>query len=1177
MRQEATNTFSDGLIQDLNPINTPDTVLTDNLNGTFITYDGNEHVLQNDRGNYELKNCKLKPNYIPVGVKEYGDTIYIVSYNPIDGSTEIGSYPSPLDIDSTNDSDQQIVISSVVQNAIMPGKNYSELMKDIRTHIFDSDEFKIYPGDEYQLNIQNDTKYPYEELSYFIIDEEKNKYDITNDISENNTFAPVAWTSPGWLGAQYRLWSFDEFKINLRSITIPSLLNNTNGTMMLNFQFMLSDMSLIERLQTNISDLHIQLDIKHNDRIILSELLSHSDLKFQWIVNAALTTIWANYAISLTNLNANDIIQIVATPVILFTQDNIKYKIKYDLNEFKFSYILDSLGSFSDYSFGTEIWKFWVESANPEQLYLDVNIDGPIVSKGDVKLYYTIHEIEEKVDDFIEPDDPADPDSPIDPDLPIEPEVTHCPMCDGTEFTNNICTSCGYDLSSNDPVDPESTTCPICNSTIVVDNTCQSCGHKLNDDHPIDPEIPTEPSKVCPDCGGTEFIENICISCGYQDLPQTYKILRSKPSIYHPINNYHLGRNLFILDFNDQLQAENIYVIEFILTSDDILNGEKLTHYYSVKKLVITSKLFENFIKTHDNFDDITFDEWVKDYYNLYKNNTTCVLNNLILEKNTSGTIKVGDWSRTVGLISPNATNDITHELNVKEELKRFWTTTEETPKSQHTTFVSEVDWKNIQKETSKFLRGYSRNLKGVLDVSLPSGKLFESLYDNCEIQFSTHGYAIKDPITLLNGNLHKSILLNIYEAGSCNLTYKNISGGIVRGSLSDDNSISYLCKNAPLYSYIYGYNVKRGSNDTTYIDIWHSLYGLDHPSSTGKPQYESVNNNHALPSEPSEALLKWMSDRNINFGIVFLTGKFYRNSDIGVALYRSDNTDEPVFSITGATTTNILGDKVKIYRTLPALIVRNGNVPLLFLISGFDQPAESEPNVIGDPQAYRYFGDLRQKIQAGLQNIIYVNLKDLISGVFLSPECVLDTSLKQNLNIDVMFKYTNTWYFNKYNLLSVSDRIKLQENLNNTHNVSSKLFSGNVSQLDQNLLNNYVYNNTLSNDPDVTAELIKIYNILTNDLSLLTQTHWNRWQQSVLYKQAQTQSIVSGLEFINDTPETQKLKNSSFFELLQQYYDPNKLLDLRIHSDIVLNYDGLGNDATFFPFAKLHPSILVP
>lgn len=74
MRQEANNTFNDGLIQDLNPINTPNTVLTDSLNATIVTYDGNEFNLQNDRGNYPLQYCKLNPNYIPVGVKEYADT-----------------------------------------------------------------------------------------------------------------------------------------------------------------------------------------------------------------------------------------------------------------------------------------------------------------------------------------------------------------------------------------------------------------------------------------------------------------------------------------------------------------------------------------------------------------------------------------------------------------------------------------------------------------------------------------------------------------------------------------------------------------------------------------------------------------------------------------------------------------------------------------------------------------------------------------------------------------------------------------------------------------------------------------------------------------------------------------------------------------------------------------------
>jgi hypothetical protein len=102
-RKEAINTFTDGMISDLSPLNTPNTVLTDCLNGTLITYDGNEFTLQNDKGNYPLKDCKLPANYIPVGVKEYGDILYIVSYNPLNKKVEIGSYPSPETITDSLD------------------------------------------------------------------------------------------------------------------------------------------------------------------------------------------------------------------------------------------------------------------------------------------------------------------------------------------------------------------------------------------------------------------------------------------------------------------------------------------------------------------------------------------------------------------------------------------------------------------------------------------------------------------------------------------------------------------------------------------------------------------------------------------------------------------------------------------------------------------------------------------------------------------------------------------------------------------------------------------------------------------------------------------------------------------------------------------------------------------
>ena len=89
MKQQTVNEFKDGLNLDLHPLVTPKTVLTDNINGTFITYNGNEFCLQNDRGNKYT--TSLTPGYTPIGIKEHNGIIYIVS---IKGNlTEIGTYP----------------------------------------------------------------------------------------------------------------------------------------------------------------------------------------------------------------------------------------------------------------------------------------------------------------------------------------------------------------------------------------------------------------------------------------------------------------------------------------------------------------------------------------------------------------------------------------------------------------------------------------------------------------------------------------------------------------------------------------------------------------------------------------------------------------------------------------------------------------------------------------------------------------------------------------------------------------------------------------------------------------------------------------------------------------------------------------------------------------------------
>lgn len=87
MRETSTNVFNGGLNYDLNPLTTPNNVLTDCVNGTFITFNGDELALQNDAGNTKIavpgsdpvEYVKLSTGFYPLGIKEYGGVLYIVS------------------------------------------------------------------------------------------------------------------------------------------------------------------------------------------------------------------------------------------------------------------------------------------------------------------------------------------------------------------------------------------------------------------------------------------------------------------------------------------------------------------------------------------------------------------------------------------------------------------------------------------------------------------------------------------------------------------------------------------------------------------------------------------------------------------------------------------------------------------------------------------------------------------------------------------------------------------------------------------------------------------------------------------------------------------------------------------------------------------------------------------
>ena len=91
----AKNSFQDGLLLDFSPENSKATSMTAALNATLVTFNGNELSLQNDMGNGRVETAFLPEGYVPVGSCEFGDIIYIVSYNPLINKSQIGCFPSP--------------------------------------------------------------------------------------------------------------------------------------------------------------------------------------------------------------------------------------------------------------------------------------------------------------------------------------------------------------------------------------------------------------------------------------------------------------------------------------------------------------------------------------------------------------------------------------------------------------------------------------------------------------------------------------------------------------------------------------------------------------------------------------------------------------------------------------------------------------------------------------------------------------------------------------------------------------------------------------------------------------------------------------------------------------------------------------------------------------------------
>lgn len=149
MKKEAVNTFSEGLIMDLNPLTTPPNVMTSCLNGTIITYNGNEFVLQNDMGNGRVETAYLPAGYVPIGIKEHGGIIYVASYNPLTNKGQIGSFPSPERNISSNEISQ--MAKTISPSSFISGGSFSTIYK---LNLFEgSDNLVLRSGDKFSIVI----------------------------------------------------------------------------------------------------------------------------------------------------------------------------------------------------------------------------------------------------------------------------------------------------------------------------------------------------------------------------------------------------------------------------------------------------------------------------------------------------------------------------------------------------------------------------------------------------------------------------------------------------------------------------------------------------------------------------------------------------------------------------------------------------------------------------------------------------------------------------------------------------------------------------------------------------------------------------------------------------------------------------------------------------------------
>lgn len=152
--EQAVNTFQKGLNTDSHPMAQSNDRLTDALNATFVTQNGNEIILQNDMGNRRIDNAFLPSGYQPVGMKEYGGIIYVAAYNPITNKSQIGSFPSPeRKLSVTDGNFIPVTINNWIEEFINSEKLIDKdfILKPLTLLTSNKEYLSIHPGDKFTV------------------------------------------------------------------------------------------------------------------------------------------------------------------------------------------------------------------------------------------------------------------------------------------------------------------------------------------------------------------------------------------------------------------------------------------------------------------------------------------------------------------------------------------------------------------------------------------------------------------------------------------------------------------------------------------------------------------------------------------------------------------------------------------------------------------------------------------------------------------------------------------------------------------------------------------------------------------------------------------------------------------------------------------------------------------